>query len=427
MQLRKALDVASKDLLRWFRSRLVWGLMFGAPLMITGLLYIAFGGLGRSDAQPSVSATRLCVANLDRPSVEMPGFAGGQALVEYLQQGQFSSLLEVTLAPDEASARQAVDSGHADLAIIIPNEFTDRAMSAGGAVGIVLYQDPTLSVAPAIAKALVSHFLDGFFGSGIANEVVLEQFTRRGLQPSAEQLRDAAFSYAAWTRSIDQVLADAEHSPVRFVSRPKQIEPPNQLAELAGRVLAGQLIFFSFFTAASAAQNIIEEEEQRTLARLFTTPTPRSTILAGKFLAGGLLTLGQVLLLALLARAIFGIRWGQPGSFALVVIAQVVGATGLGLFLVSLVKTTQQAGVVFGLVLTVLGMAGGLFTVGVETMPAIFQTAAMLTPQGWALRAWKMALQGVGPSDLAQPVLVLLVVGAASFIAGALSFRRRLA
>jgi ABC-type transport system involved in multi-copper enzyme maturation permease subunit len=45
------------------------------------------------------------------------------------------------------------------------------------------------------------------------------------------------------------------------------------------------MIFFSFFTASYAMQTILQEDEEGTLARLFTTPTPRSSILAGKFLA----------------------------------------------------------------------------------------------------------------------------------------------
>ena len=48
------------------------------------------------------------------------------------------------------------------------------------------------------------------------------------------------------------------------------------------------MIFYAFFTGASAIQNIIVEEEKGTLQRLFTTPTTTSVVLGGKFLAGGM-------------------------------------------------------------------------------------------------------------------------------------------
>ena len=42
----KALDIALKDLVRSWRSAFTLVMMFVAPLLITGLIYMAFGGLG---------------------------------------------------------------------------------------------------------------------------------------------------------------------------------------------------------------------------------------------------------------------------------------------------------------------------------------------------------------------------------------------
>ena len=39
----KILDIAFKDLTRSFRSAFAVGMMFVAPLLITGLIYFAFG------------------------------------------------------------------------------------------------------------------------------------------------------------------------------------------------------------------------------------------------------------------------------------------------------------------------------------------------------------------------------------------------
>jgi hypothetical protein len=44
--LMKVLDIALKDMLQNFRSVFALMMMFVEPIMITGLIYFAFGGLG---------------------------------------------------------------------------------------------------------------------------------------------------------------------------------------------------------------------------------------------------------------------------------------------------------------------------------------------------------------------------------------------
>src|SRR5512136_649634 len=94
--------------------------------------------------------------------------------------------------------------------------------------------------------------------------------------------------------------------------------------ELIGLVTAAMMVFFIFFTGANGASMIIQEEEDGTLARLFTCPTRLSTVLGGKFLAV-LVTLAlQSGVLLLAGRFIFGIQWGEPLTIALAMLALVV-------------------------------------------------------------------------------------------------------
>ncbi len=94
--------------------------------------------------------------------------------------------------------------------------------------------------------------------------------------------------------------------------------------------------------------------------------------------------------------------------------------------LVSFIKTARQAGPVIGGVLSTTGMLGGLFTTAVA-MPAAFDTLTLAMPQGWALRGWKLALDGAGAGDVVLPVLVMLAIGSVFFAIGAFNFRKRFA
>jgi ABC-2 type transport system permease protein len=203
-------------------------------------------------------------------------------------------------------------------------------------------------------------------------------------------------------------------------------ETSSGMGQLMGAVLAGQMLFFAFYTGAYAMMSILREQEQGTLARLFTTPTQRFVILSGKFLAVFLMVFVQSVVMLTVGALAFGVHWGQPGSILLMVTGQVVAAGGLGVFLISFVKTSKQAGPVLGAGLTMLGMLGGLFTSNVQ-MPEAFTRLALFTPQGWAISGWKISMSAAPASDLVLTFAVLVVLGSGLFTTGSFIFQRRFA
>lgn len=196
---------------------------------------------------------------------------------------------------------------------------------------------------------------------------------------------------------------------------------------MMGKVMAGMLIFFMFFTGANTAGTITKEQEQGTLARMFTTPTPIPMILGGKFASIFMLLFVQAVVLLVLSSLFFGIHWGSLSLLIPVVIGWVVAAAGFGLFVVSFVKTSQQAGALLGGLLSVTGMMGGLMTTGFTNMPAIFDTINLVVPQGWALRAIRQVLDGAATGEVLLTTAVMLAIGALCFALGARMFRNRFA
>jgi ABC-2 type transport system permease protein len=195
-----------------------------------------------------------------------------------------------------------------------------------------------------------------------------------------------------------------------------------------GLTMAGQMIFFAFFTGGNAMMTILREDEEGTLARLFTTPTDRTKILTGKFLAVFITVLLQGIVLMVAGRLAFGIDWGKPAGIALALTAQVIAAAGLGVLLISFVKSTKQGGPVLGGGLTILGMLGGLFTMNIPGgMPEAFNAIGNFTPQGWVLKGWRMVLDGNAAVDLLIPFLVTVAMGILMFAIGAMMFKRRYA
>jgi hypothetical protein len=78
--------------------------------------------------------------------------------------------------------------------------------------------------------------------------------------------------------------------------------------------------------------------------------------------------------------------------------------------------------------LTALGMLGGLFTASIPSgMPAVMNTIANFTPQGWVLKTWKMVMDGQPAVELLVPFAVMVTMGVLMFAIGAMMFRKRFA
>lgn len=423
----KVLDIALKDMNRYFRSTFALGMMFVAPLLITGLLYFAFGSQGKEGSKFNLPVTRVQVANLDQPAPQAQ-LAAGQMLVDILQGEQLADVLQMTIAPDEMSARAAVDRREVDAAVIIPADFTSAALTPGAQAAVTLYHDPAHTIGPGIVKTFLSDTLDGFAGIKIAIQVSDNQMRARGLAISAASAQLIEQSYIAWLQGAGHTHGGEPASPMVTVRSPeggeKVADPLNQIL---GPIMAGMMITFVFFTGASSTSAILQEEQDGTLARLFTTPTTPVTVLSGKIIAVLLILVAQSFVLVLASSLIFGLSWGKTPAVVMAAAGMVIAASGFGMFLISFVKSMQQAGPVMGSVTTLTAMLGGLFTTPIPDIPPAFEVINLTMPQGWALRAWRLALAGAGSSELLLPTAILLVMGLVLFLAGVLVIRRRFA
>jgi ABC-2 type transport system permease protein len=206
-------------------------------------------------------------------------------------------------------------------------------------------------------------------------------------------------------------------------------ESANALLNILGPIMGGMMVFYAFFTGTSTAQSILKEEEERTLPRLFTTPTRQATILTGKLLSVFMTVCVQVIVLLIAARLIFGIQWGKFPAVALTAAGIIFSASSFGILVNSFLKNTKQAGVLFGGVLSVTGMVGmmEIFAAGSPSAARLGATVSLLVPQGWAIRGLLQSMHGEQVTAVLVTALIMLVWSAAFFIVGVLRFNRRYA
>lgn len=430
----KAIDIALNDISRSFRSLFAVVFMFGLPLLVTGMFYLMFGNIAASDGF-DLPRTSVIIANLDaggpKFQVNPRNIPGGRKaetmgdlIVSILESEEMADLIEISFASDSQAARDAVDSQQAQVALIIPPDFSEQfADIEEGKAVIEFYQDPTLTIGPAIMKSIMNRFLQGMSGVKIAVNVFTDE------ADSSEY----ALTGLVVQRYLDESLALSEDPEVELLavrapvgaSQTEAQEKQNNLLSIVGPIMGGMMVFYAFYTGASTAQSILKEEEEHTLPRLFTTPTPQAVILTGKLLAVFLTVSAQVVVLLIAARLIFRIQWGGFLSVALVAAGIILSASSFGIFVNSFLKNTKQAGVLFGGVLTVTGMLGMIRIFAMNSSGSAIQTVSLLVPQGWAIRGLIQSMNGEAVSAVLVSALVMLVWSAAFFLVGVLRFNRR--
>ncbi len=426
----KILDIAFKDITRSFRSVFAVLFMFVIPLLITGMFYVMFGGMKGSDTGFSLPQTNIVIANLDKGGAgfdtvmsQFPADANIQSLgdmvVYVLQQDNLADLMKVTLLDSAEAARSAVDTQEAGVAVIIPADFSANYSNLNGQAVLEVYQDPTLTLGPAIVRSVLNQFMDGISGTKIA---VNEAVTQTGSSDPAfiGQVVESFLTATARTRDPAALLK---------VSSPAATETEEIpfLLRVIGPVMGGMMVFYAFYTGTASAETLLQEDEMGTLPRLFTTPTTQATILGGKLLAVLLTVTIQVAVLLTLGALIFGIHWGSLSSVLLFAAGTVVLASAFGVFVNSLMKSTKQGGIVFGGVLTFSGMIGLMPVFMFGSPSTTFDTISLIVPQGWAARGLFQSMQGATTGNLLLTLLVMLIWATVFFGIGVWRFQKRYA
>ena len=430
----QAFDIALKDIRHSFTSLFGLIFMFVVPLLIVGLFAVAFGGTATSKDQTfTVPVTKVVLVNLDigneavdlDPSGADPSTAAGDILTRVLVSDEMKQLMSVVTVTSADRARDAVDGRTAQVAVIIPATFTKACLEGVPQGAVEIYQDPTLTLGPGIVRAVISQVTDEFTSIRVLTSTMTTSLAAAGITPSPDSVALAIRQFVDETRAIQSVSGSlkVEAPPA------KQQKSASLLAAILAVYMAAMMVFYVYYTGTAGAESILLEQEQGTLQRLFTTRTAPATVMQGKMLAILLTTALQMLVLMLVSALALGITWGGLGPIMIALVPTALCASAFGIFLMSFLKTTRQAGVVFGGVVTATGMLAlaSVFTMNVPSAAQLGQRVSLFVPQGWSLLAFRQAMDGAPMGRLLTSAAVLLAWTAVMFLVGRARMARRFA
>jgi ABC-2 type transport system permease protein len=360
------------------RDRPSLGLLFIAPLVVTGLLTFIL----REAQTPTINAAIVNEAG-----------APGQIVAGFLSAALEGQGTKVVAAMDEPTARAMLKDGSLSVAIVLPAD-----LAGTGA--------PTIKV--------------------ITN----------GLDPSGEASQLGVLEKAllsAATGSAGARLSTIDHETL--YGTPSTDQVTNFAPALVG-------FFVYFFVYLLTGVSFLRERTGGTLERLMATPVARGEVVAGYTLGFGLFAVIQVaILMAWVLGSVhvsaigplpdfsFGLAVPSAGSpivAFVVVVLLAIGAVSLGIFLSALARTELQIIQFIPLVLVPQFLLSGVLF-PLSSIPPIIQPIAPFLPLTHAVNGLRQVfVAGAGFDTPALQLELLALAAFAAFFAtiAALTIRR---
>ena len=368
--MRKVAGIGWANTVRFLRDRSSYFFVFAFPILIILFLGVVFG----SGFQGTIG---VYVAE-EGPLAD--------SLVD-----RIDGLDDITVKPydDEDRMVDEVQRGILEGALVVPAGY-DETLLSGGIVELGFVSRPDQS-AQLIGEAV---------GEAVAAEATPIRAAR-----FAEQQGAGTFAEALPIAVV--VSDDARSVKVEYREAGEPLfEGFDQLGQF-DLGAASQLTLFMFLISLAASADLIKTRQLGVAARMLSTPTRTSTIVAGETLGRYGVALTQGLYIMLGTLLMFRVDWGDPaGAIAIVLLFAAVGS-GAGMLMGALFENDQQAGglgVLFGLV---LAAAGGAM-VPVEVFPETMQTVAKFTPHYWAIDGFtEMVRRGGSLDDILLNLAIL--------------------
>lgn len=413
--LKKLWLIGMKDVTLAFRDRAALVLMLLAPFLLTvGMGFVTGRFSGNSGGLSEIS---LLVVNQDEGEL-------GQSLVEVFESEELADLLVPTSVASPAEARRMIDDDQAAAAVIIPAGYTASSIPDQGqspaeeVIQIELYANPARPTGAGVVQTIVEEFIGRVELGRIGGEVALIQMVKSGRIPFEQVAMEAA------GRQMSEDLAVQDENEPLITVEQKTRDGEAVEFDILAYMAPGMALMFLMFTVTNGGRSLLVERAQGTLPRLLVSPTSSAAVLGGKVLGIYLTGVAQVAILIGGCSLLFGIQWGDPLGLVVLVLAAVFGATGWGVLLTALARTSGQVSNVGSALMLTFGILGGSF-VNLGSLPVWIQWLSKITPNAWGLDGFTTLALGGSLINLAAPLTGLAVMGLILFSLAVLLFNRQ--
>jgi ABC-2 type transport system permease protein len=409
--MKTAWYIAKKDLLETLKDRNSFILLLAVPLVLIAVIGLAFGNIfGSSSSQISIT---VAVSNQDNGYV-------GTSIINALKIN--SNQLQITVnqynSPGQVTD-QVANNSNVNAGVIIPAGTTDKvnAASQNGTTPKNLVQFYSLPSNNDPRATIVQNIVTNVLTSELAGSSAVGQVYSVCNQPG-NHCAPTTINPQAIASNVGQVSVTGGQAAVQALTAGKAVKI-NSFDQL----VPGYAVFFALFGINAAAGTILQEKEDGTFRRLLIAPVQKYALLGGKLLAQFLLTLAQLAVLFAVGYFAFHLDVGSWPAVILLLICTSFATTGLGILLVSVVKTRRQLNPIVTLVVLITSAIGGAWW-PLFLEPSWMQQFAKLGVTAWAMEGLNgVMILGKDFAQVAPDMLGLLAYGIICFLIAMRFFR----
>lgn len=403
--------IAKKDLLQILRDRSSLFFLLLVPLVLIVVVGFAFGNLFGSG--PSQITITVAVSNQDSGSV-------GKAIVNALQIN--TDKLKITVDrynnPNQVTD-QVANNSNVNAGIVIPAGTTDKfiATAQTGTTPKDLVQFYSLPSNNDPRATIVQNIVSGVISSQLAGTTAVGQVYSACNQPG-NHCTQSSINTQAIATAVGQASATGGPLAVQALTAGKAVS-----INSFDQIVPGYAVFFALFGINAAAGTILQEKEDGTFRRLLIAPVQKYALLGGKLLAQFILTLAQLTFFFIFGYFAFHLNISSLPAVIALIIGASFAATGLGILLVSVVKTRRQLSAIVPLVVLVSSAIGGAWwPLFIE--PQWMQQIAKVGVTAWAMEGLNgVMILGKDFAQVAPDILGLLAYGLICFVIALRLFR----
>lgn len=376
-----AFRIAWKDLLDMERNRLGLVLLIVMPIFMMGLVGLVYPKSG-------TSLSNVPVALVNEDSEYYNSTVASQTFISVLRQiNNKTGMMKLSNMSTVANARNAIESGSLEAAIIIPDNFTESLLRGKQGTVIIMADESNPQLSVAIETALAEVF----------NEIgtLVAQRTVQTLNTSVVNSNNSLAIVQPYKVQIEGLVSGSSTS--------------NYFEFVAPGIMMMSTMM-SVMTGLPGA--VSREKELGTMDGIMVSPISRFSIIMGKTLSQTARGLIQAVIILVMAVTVFGVT--IQGNLLLVFALLLLGVfsfVGLGIMITSFSSDQQTATMLMMTVTFPMIFFSGVFF-PIQQMPWYMQDISKFLPLTYAADALrKVMVLGASMPVIGTDLIVLIIFG----------------
>lgn len=399
----KLINIALKDVKIVFRDKMALLILLAMPFILMTIMGMALGGLFSKG--PELSKIDVAVVNYD------DGKVSEDFIEEILKGDELSKLLNVK-EMDKKRAIHLVRIGDISSVIIIPPDFTSQIMK-NKSTEMKVYGDPGQEIRASIVRSITNAYTNKVSSVMVGVRTGWESLTKLGKKTNLTEI--ARYIPFMINEMIEKDVEDLVKIEEENTSQKESLSSMQYYA-------AGMSTMFVLFSAMFGADSILKERDDKTLARLLSSPMKKHSVLGGKLLGIFITGILQFTAYITATKLIFNVNWGRSIiGLVLLPISTVLATTGMTIFIASIAKTRNAIGGISQIFIQSMSALGGsMFPTSL--LPPWLRFFSNFTINKWSMDGLLSLMSGGGVISISKSIIVLLAIALIFFILGIWKF-----